>query len=282
MKFIPWFLVIVLLVACGGTPTPPPTPPGNVIVPSETAIITDPIFMELVRVPAGEFLMGGDPSKAADEFFNPLPQHPVTLSEFYIGKTEVTNAQYAAFVKATGRTAPDGWQNGIIPAGKENHPVVFVSWNDAMAFAQWLGEETGIDFRLPTEAEWEKAARGTDGREYPWGGEFDAGKCNTVESGIRDTTPVGKYSPAGDSPYGVADMAGNVWEWTSSLYKPYPYDPKDGREAPEAKGSRVVRGGSWLSDRASAASAVRGRSSPDDRDYRYGFRVVVVGWRPNA
>lgn len=134
-----------------------------------------------------------------------------------IGKTPVTNAQYAAFVEATKRKVPKHWKRLLrqdrIPSGKENHPVVNVSWYDAVAFCRWLSQETGQPFRLPTEAEWEKAARGADGRIYPWGDEQLTNELCYLGSG---TTPVGRYSPQGDSPYGCADMAGNVWEWTQS------------------------------------------------------------------
>jgi formylglycine-generating enzyme required for sulfatase activity len=232
--------------------------------------------MELVRVPAGEFLMGSDPAKDSLADGDEKPQHPVTLTEFYIGKHEVTNAQYAAFVKATGATPPSDWENGNIPAGKEDHPVVYVSWADAEAFTQWLSEQTGMGFRLCSEAEWEKVCRGESGAIYPWGDAFDANKANTSESGIGTTTPVGKYSPGGDSPYGVADLAGNGWEWTSSAFKEYPYDPADGREDTTSTDVRVLRGGSFFDDAGSARCANRDYVDADYRLDLIGLRVCVA------
>ena len=176
----------------------------------------------------------------------------LSLPEFYIGKVPVTNAQYAGFVKATRRKAPDHWEKGAIPAGKAEHPVVNVSWEDAVAFCRWLSEATRRSFRLPSEAEWEKAARGADGRIYPWGNQApDEKRCNFGMK-IGDTTPVGKY-PDGASPCGALDMAGNVWEWTGSIFKPYPYAPDDGREDPGSRAQRVLRGGSFGTMRSGRA-----------------------------
>jgi formylglycine-generating enzyme required for sulfatase activity len=227
--------------------------------------------VELVLIPPGEFTMGSGKGHGDEK-----PVHKVYLDAFYIGKYPITNVQYKRFVEATRRRAPRHWSGGRIPEGKENHPVVMVSWYDARAYCKWLAEETGEIVRLPTEAEWEKAARGTDGRLYPWGNEFDGDRCNTWESDIRDTTAVGEYSPRGDSPYGAADMAGNVWEWMSSLYKDYPYNPDDGRENPEANGSRVLRGGSFYGDRDLARVPCRSSVDPDDFNVGYGLRVVLL------
>jgi formylglycine-generating enzyme required for sulfatase activity len=122
-------------------------------------------------------------------------------------------------VKATKRKVPQHWKSGKIPSGGENHPVVYVSWHDTVAFCDWLSQETDKDFRLPTEAEWEKAARGTEGWIYPWGDGLPTAELCDFADNVRLATPVGQYSPQGDSPYGCADMAGNVWEWTQDGYR---------------------------------------------------------------
>jgi formylglycine-generating enzyme required for sulfatase activity len=205
---------------------------------------------EMVYVIGGEFQMGGD--EGAD---NEAPAHSIRVEPFYIDRYPVTNEEYKRFIDATGHPVPCysaewaeprdyNWdpEKRTPPEGKEKHPVVLVSWEDARAYAAWAGK------RLPTEAEWERAARGTDGRRWPWGNEFIENLCNTKETNINSTSPVGHYSPEGDSPEGCGDMVGNVWEWTSSLFRPYPYDANDGRESQEADGWRVLRGGSWRND----------------------------------
>ncbi|MCX6030917.1 MAG: SUMF1/EgtB/PvdO family nonheme iron enzyme [Chloroflexi bacterium] len=142
----------------------------------------------------------------------------------------VTNSQYQLFLAATGHRPPLFWKDGQYPAAAADHPVVGVSFHDAVAFCRWAREIMGLPLRLPTEVEWEKAARGTDGRLYPWGDAWNPALCNNREGKAKGTTPVTQFSPAGDSVYGVADLAGNVQEWCSSLFGPYPYDPADGRE----------------------------------------------------
>ncbi|MGC9393874.1 MAG: SUMF1/EgtB/PvdO family nonheme iron enzyme [Anaerolineae bacterium] len=235
-----------------------------------------PFEPELILIPAGEFLMGSDPKKDKSADSDEQPRHTLYLPGYWIAKTPVTNAQYAAFVKATGHKAPQHWENGTIPAGKDTHPVVYISWDGAMAYCQWLAEATGKPYTLPSEAEWEKAARGTDGRLYPWGNTFDKSKCNVYASGIGETTPVDRY-PQGASSYGVLDMAGNVCEWTCSQYKAYPYDPADGREDVSASARRVVRGGAFGNNGWGARCACRSYWGPDDDGRGRGFRVVVAG-----
>lgn len=216
---------------------------------------------DMVPIPAGTFIMGTNSAQVryllereewAEEWYEAnmfqveQPQHRPFLAAFEIGRYPVTNSEYHIFVMETGHRIPRGWL-GFHPIEEEaHHPVVGVSMSDVLAYIKWLNSQLeGEPYRLPTEAEWEKAARGSDDRLYPWGMDFDPWRCNTLESARRSTTQVGVFSPSGDSPYGVTDMAGNVWEWTRSLFKPYPYDPNDGRETQDAAGVYVVRGGSW-------------------------------------
>lgn len=253
----------------------PQTPPDRI------TLIT-PFPLELVRVPAGEFLMGSDPAKDKNARKDEQPQHRVYVSEFYIGRYPVTNEQYAVFVKAAKHPMPYHWKEARIPSGKENHPVVYVSWDDATAFCQWLNQTDGRSFRLPTEAEWEKAVRGVDERIYPWGNEWDKSKLNSKEGGLGDTTPVSSYSPGGDSPYGVADMAGNVWEWCADGYNTEEYqrciqtvikDPQGSKRG----SSRVLRGGAFASVALWVRCAARVRSNWGYRIRNFGLRVVLGG-----
>ncbi len=189
---------------------------------------------DMVLVPAGDFKMGSN-----EWWPKSGPEHTRYLPDYFIDKYEVTNRAYAEFVKATGHNKPSHWikfGGGNIPKGRENHPVTYVDWFDADAYCKWRGK------RLPTEPEWEKAARGTDARIFPWGNEFDKNKANTPQLGHGDTMPVGSFEN-GKSPYGAYDMAGNVFEWTSDWYTAYPGnkhpDPNEGERY------KVVKGGSW-------------------------------------
>jgi len=186
--------------------------------------------LDFVKIPVGEFRFGSNSRKDHQADSDEQPQHKLSVTDYYIMKHPVTNAQYRVFTDATGHRLPLFWENEVFPADKADHPVVGVSYRDAIAFCRWAGEATGLPMRLPTEPEWEKAARGTDGQIYPWGNKWDMEKCNTRERKLNGTTPVGHYSPAEDSPYGLTDLAGNVQEWLSNLFGSYPYDPDDGRE----------------------------------------------------
>lgn len=232
--------------------------------------LTPNVTMDFVYVPAGEFLMGSV-TDCHDAERREKPQHKVYVDEYFIGRYPVTMAQFAAFVQKTGYQC----KASVNVKNKINHPVTNVSWNDATAFCEWVSKQTGMKVRLPSEAEWEKAARGTDGNEWPWGDKFDKSRCNSVEDGKKGTTPIGAYSPQGDGPYGAADMAGNVWEWCHSIHRPYPYQMNDGRESETDPRARVMRGGAWGFDKNCARGAYRNFSRPDKGYPRVGIRLAV-------
>jgi len=258
------------------------------------------VELAFVRIPAGEFLMGSDPKVDKLAFDDEQPQRKVHLDSYWMGKTAVTVAQFRQFITATGyktqaerqgygwHWSGSGWQKvagadwahptGPQSQAEETHPVVQVSWEDAVAFGAWASQATGREVRLPTEAEWEKAARGTDGRIYPWGKEApDARRCN-YNMNVKSTTPVGQYSPQGDSPYGCVDMAGNVWEWCADWYDGgyYKTAPARNPPGPQKGNSRVLRGGSWDFNGRFARCAYRSRSSPASMYGNWGFRCVVA------
>ena len=163
---------------------------------------------------------------------------------------------------------------------KQSHPVTHISWDDAQAFCRWASGVVGQTMRLPSEAEWEKAARGPANgtgadRRYPWGEAAPDPSRANYGYHVGTTTAVGQYSPQGDSPYGCADMAGNVWEWTNSLYRPYPYNAADGRENSSDRGGRVVRGGSFSYYGGFLPCAYRYFINPTYRDFNYGFRLLA-------
>jgi len=238
--------------------------------------------MLMVYVPAGDFIMGSLPGEGSDEEF---PQHKVTLDDFWIDRTEVTNAQYRIFVDTTGHRTPifcDWGEPTYDDGAKVDHPVVCVNWDDAQAYCEWAGA------RLPTEAEWEKAARGTDQRTYPWGNGFDGSRLNycdvNCELNIKDTAiddsyartaPVGSF-PMGTSPYGALDMSGNVWEWVSDWYKFYYYrnSPQSNPKGPNLGEYRVLRGGAWSGSFSNARTAFRAWLDPIKGDVGIGFRCV--------
>jgi formylglycine-generating enzyme required for sulfatase activity len=223
--------------------------------------------MVMVYVPAGEFLMGSSEADALAED-DEKPQHTVYLDAFWIDRTEVTNAQYRKCVEAGACLQPGCWDNENYNA--PDQPVVCVTWDDARAYAAWAGG------RLPTEAEWEKAARGTDGRIYPWGNSAPGCDKANYEGCVGRSATVGSYL-TGASPYGVLDMAGNVQEWVADWYDGRYYGRSAARnpEGPDSGEYRVLRGGSWYRDPGLARCASRSGYIPDNFYSRVGLRVVV-------
>lgn len=244
----------------------------------------------LCPIPVGAFLMGSDP--ATDEHTQPeeCPQHTVWLPTYHIGKYPVTVAEYACAIEAQapGVRKPRGmqlealWEEQLL---NPTRPVYGLTWYDALGYARWLSQMTGRAWRLPTEAEWEKAARGADGRIYPWGNQWDAGNANALwdenQSSDQSVTSIDSYSHAA-SPYGIIDMGGNVAEWTSTVYDnehfPYPYMATDGREDQtenESMRFRGLRGGCWLFGPSMIRTASRASFSVDDRfDWLHGMRLA--------
>ena len=251
----------------------------------------------LARIPAGDFLMGA-PDFEQDE----RPVHRVFVSEFFISRFAVTQDEYARFIRETGYPAPSirglplvtlggrdsmfrelaapyVWEDGTPPAGHGGHPVVLARYEDALAYCRWLSDSLGRAVRLPTEAEWEKAARGgLEGQRYPWGDAIDSSRCNYLTDPSikreRGTRPIGTYSP---NAYGLYDMAGNVWEWVADWYSADYYGLGEMRDPQGlASGSmRIVRGGSWVNDDVSMLRcAYRHKVPPDTYAHSIGFRIV--------
>jgi formylglycine-generating enzyme required for sulfatase activity/energy-coupling factor transporter ATP-binding protein EcfA2 len=260
--------------------------------------LPDEPLLGFVAIPDGPFLMGSNPKQDKQAGDREQPHHTVALPHYYIARYPVTVAQFRAFVEHSGHQPDD--ERSL--QGLANHPVTFVTWHDALAYCRWLTEriqrgdgipeavaqqaqKEGWEVRLPSEAEWEKAARGSEGQIYPWGNDWREDHANTRETGMNSLSAVGSF-PQGVSPYGCLDMAGNVWEWTRSCWGevvsepgfPYPYNPTDGREnlATSDNVLRVLRGGSSLDDARNARCAYRGRDDPDSVGDNGGFRVVVL------
>jgi formylglycine-generating enzyme required for sulfatase activity len=274
--------------------------------------------LNFVRIPKGRFIMGsiGDNELAWDD---EKPQHILELSyDYWAGRFPVSVADFRVFVQSTAyvtRAEIEGWcwvwnveekkwqktegANWAHPLGEshgeeiiEHHPVVQVCWYDARAFCEWLNQNhshalpKGYHFCLPSEAEWEKAARGPRGRKWPWGNEFDPGLCNSRESGRFRTVKIGTFSPYGDSEYGMADMSGNIWEWTITLWGNdhdipsfgYPYLSQDGREKQSAGEEfyRIIRGGSYKDDLKGVRCACRDIDLPHYSLSNLGFRVFTA------
>ena len=249
------------------------------------AFLTRPLGVEWIAIPAGEFLMGSDRDADPLALVSEMPQHGVYLEQFAISRYPITNGQYREFVRASGHGAPQHWHGGEIPAGLELHPVVFVTWHDANAYCAWASTAARRTIRLPSEAEWEKAAHGGEGHIWPWGNRPpDAQHCN-ADYRVGTTTAVNAY-PLGASSYGVMDMAGNVCEWTRTLHEEgwlhlkfrYPYDPDDGREDADAPDwvPRLLRGGAFLSDSHYTRCAARYQLPADASGKFVGFRVVLA------
>ena len=254
---------------------------------SDAWFLPDDELLGFVEIPAGPFQMGSNPAADPGAFDNERwldgrAQATVDLPAFFVGRYEVTVAQFGAFVEATGFRVDDEALRG-----PPHHPVAAVSWPDALAYCRWLEttlrewSETpsrlgqllrdGWRVSLPSEAEWEKAARGTDGRIYPWGNAPRRDRANY--EGTR-TMPVGSFA-CPECPFGLLDMSGNVWEWTRSPYQSYPYDPTDDREDLEADALWVMRGGSFGDPARNVRAAIRGGADPGVRRPFMGFRVVI-------
>ena len=228
----------------------------------------------LVNIPAGPFTIGTYPT-GLRKTDHEEPQRSVTLDAFAIGTYHVNNSQYALYVKETGYRQPLYW--GDERFNRKDYPIVGINWFEANNFLDWINNITGMNYRLPTEAEWEKAARGTDGREYPWGNKWDAGKANTSESQLKRLTPVGSY-PEGVSPFGCYDMAGNAYDWCSDWFheETYKHSPSENPMGAAEGRRKVVRGGSWLPRGEFAARcANRAAYEPIRAVHNVGFRIAI-------
>jgi formylglycine-generating enzyme required for sulfatase activity len=252
----------------------------------------------MIVVPAGAFLMGADRHVDTQAYESEPDQCRLRLPDYAIGKYPVTVGEYRAFIEAGGYdsrdcwtaagwqwrerkriTKPDFWERRKW-TGDDRLPVVGVSWYEAAAFCRWLAEATGRAYRLPTEAEWEKAARGTEGRIYPWGNQYAKGYANIDERAggagqgtyLKRTSPVGSYPPESASPCGAMDMSGNVWEWCLSKWA-VPYTHPEEND-PEGDALRSLRGGSWYGGPRTARTTARIGPYPDRRFADWGFRLA--------
>jgi formylglycine-generating enzyme required for sulfatase activity len=224
-----------------------------------------PYGIELCRIPAGDFVRGG--RSAPDE----APEAEVWLDEFLIGRTPVTNAQYRPFVDDTGYRRPPLLGDDVF--GRDDHPVVGVSWHDAVAYGEWLSSVSALPVRLPTEAQWEKSARGVDGRTYTWGDGPPRPSFLNAGGELGATSAVGAF--ASTSPFGLVDALGNVWEWCSDWYGPYAPRTPANPTGPSTGTLRTTRGGSWRSDLFRVTCHHRCFMNAGVRSDRHGFRVAV-------
>jgi formylglycine-generating enzyme required for sulfatase activity len=269
--------MIILSTSCGSSP--------DQIKPGKTDLNStypEPLEIEWVEIPAGEFSMGSEEGKTDEQ-----PVHTVYLDTYFISKHEVNFAQYDQFCEETGREKPEdsGW-------GRGNRPVINVTWQDAVDYCRWLTEKTGESISLPTEAQWEKASRGTDQRIYPWGSDPVSGiranfadarsdlawKDKRIDDKHQFTAPVDAYS-RGASPYGILNMGGNVWEWCTDWYGKYYYGQSPGRNpaGPDKGFYRIGRGGSWRYSAEFLRCASRNFFYPDFGYSFVGFRLVKAG-----
>ncbi len=233
------------------------------VVNSSPTPVTSKVPEGMILIKGGSFKMGYASSEADEKNKYISPEHEVKVEDFYIDKTEVSNQDYKKFVDATKHPAPPSWKNGQFPPGEDLFPVTSVSLEDAQAYAKWAGK------RLPTEKEWEYAARGSDGRIYPWGKTWQAGVSISKESEEKSPRTVGSL-PKGASPFGVLDMAGNVWEWTSDKFSLYPGSKEEAD--PKLEGTAVIRGGSFKSDQKALTSYTRNFVPPTFKGDILGFR----------
>lgn len=284
-KFKIAFLVVILAFASfpivgilRGTSRPPEAPspesaPGTAVTaPTQPAANEAPVAEEMVAIPAGPFIRGTTAGG-----YDEQPQRAIYLSAYSIDRFEVTNAQYQAFVAATGHrkaAPPSRYAKNLSRMQGVNQPIAYVSWEDAADYCRWKGK------RLPTEAEWEKAMRGVDGRLWPWGNQPDALAANggSVKDGFEATAPVGSFK-SDVSPFGVADGAGNVMEWVADWYAEDAYrDPADrDPKGPEYGTFRVLRGGGYTSQGTDVRITTRSKMVPDFRDETIGFRCAISG-----
>ena len=234
------------------------------------AATNGPAGIRLIYIPPGEFPMG---SPATEGRRNERPLRWVTAPGFYISETEITVKQYQAFLKANPKAAPPPEWYAQEWGKTDQHPMTWVSWDEARAFCQWLSATSGRTYRLPTEAEWEKAARGYTYRVYPWGDDYD---------GTQSGTPNGEYAPVGQhpldvSPFGVRGMAGNAWEWCADWYDAVAHETQPARDprGPGKGQDRVLRGCGWNFDPDTFRCAYRSRLAPSERSVHIGFRVVM-------